>query len=51
MKDHQLVFVCYFFQDDSHLPPCFILGMNIKEFLVVFSQNTPIITQRRNDDW
>lgn len=51
MKDHQLVFVCYFFQDDSHPPPCFILGMNIKEFLVVFSQNTPIITQRRNDDW
>lgn len=51
MKDHQLVFVCYFFQCDSHPPPCSILGMNIKEFLVVFSQNTPIIAQRRNDGW
>ena len=38
---HQLVSVCYFFQQDSHPPHSLILGTNIKEFLVVFSQNTP----------
>lgn len=45
MRHRQLVFVCWFFQSDSRPPPCCILGTNIKEFLVVFFQNTQIIVR------